>query len=33
MVGTLANVADVSQVDKLLHSEENMVVAPPDNTG
>ena len=25
VVGTAANVADVTQVDKLLHGEENMV--------
>lgn len=28
VVGTADNVADVTQVDKLLHGEENMAPAP-----
>ena len=27
MVGTAANVADITQVDKLLHGDENVVCA------
>ncbi|MBU0807487.1 transposase, IS4 family /transposase, IS5 family [Pseudomonas peli] len=33
VVGTAANVADVTQVDKLLHGEENMVGADAGYTG
>jgi len=33
VVGTAANVADVTQVDKLLHGEENMVEADSGYTG
>ncbi len=33
VVGTAANVADISQVDKLLHGEENMVGADAGYTG
>lgn len=33
VVGTVANVADVTQVDKLLHGEENMVDADAGYTG
>ncbi|APU30040.1 transposase [Ectopseudomonas alcaliphila JAB1] len=33
VVGTAANVADVTQVDKLLHGEENMVEADAGYTG
>ncbi|SDH11243.1 transposase, IS4 family /transposase, IS5 family [Pseudomonas benzenivorans] len=33
VVGTAANVADVAQVDKLLHGEENMVGADAGYTG
>lgn len=33
MVGTATNVADVTQVDKLLHGEENMVGADAGYTG
>ena len=33
MVGTAANVADVTQVDKLLHGEENVVCADAGYTG
>ena len=33
MVGTAANVADVTQVDKLLHGEENVVGADAGYTG
>jgi len=32
-VGTAANVADVTQVDKLLHGEKNRVGADADYTG
>ncbi|WP_165666433.1 IS5 family transposase, partial [Metapseudomonas otitidis] len=33
VVGTAANVADVTQVDKLLHGQENMVAADAGYTG
>lgn len=33
VVGTAANVADVTQVDKLLHGEENVVCADAGYTG
>lgn len=33
MVGTAANVADVTQVDKLLHGDENVGCADADYTG
>ncbi|WP_264884156.1 IS5 family transposase, partial [Stutzerimonas stutzeri] len=33
VMGTAANVADVTQVDKLLHGEENMVGADAGYTG
>ncbi|EKQ6351673.1 IS5/IS1182 family transposase, partial [Pseudomonas sp. MPR-R5A] len=33
VVGTAANVADVTQVDKLLHGDENMVGADAGYTG
>jgi len=33
VVGTATNVADVTQVDKLLHGEENVVCADADYTG
>lgn len=33
VVGTAANVADITQVDKLLHGEENMVGADAGYTG
>lgn len=33
VVGTAANVADVTQVDKLLHGDENMVAADAGYTG
>ena len=33
VVGTAANVADVTQVDKLLHGEENMVSGDAGYTG
>lgn len=33
VVGTAASVADATQVDKLLHGEENMVGADADYTG
>jgi len=33
VVGTAANVADVTQVDKLLHGKENMVGADAGYTG
>lgn len=32
-VGTVANVADVTQVDKLLHGTENVVCADAGYTG
>jgi IS5 family transposase len=32
-VGTAANVADVTQVDKLLHGEENLVSGDAGYTG
>ena len=33
VVGTAANVADVTQVDKLLHGDENVVCADAGYTG
>lgn len=33
MVGTAANVADITQIDKLLHGEEDMVGADAGYTG
>lgn len=33
VVGTVANVADITQVDKLLHGDENMVYADAGYTG
>ncbi|MNN70493.1 Transposase DDE domain protein [compost metagenome] len=33
VVGTAANVADVTQVDQLLHGEENMVCADAGHIG
>ncbi len=33
MVGTAANVADVTQVDQLLHGEEDVVCADAGDTG
>ena len=33
VVGTAANVADVTQVDQLLHGEENVVCTDADYTG
>ena len=33
VVGTAANVADVTLVDKLLHGEENVICADADYTG
>ncbi|MGV8514880.1 transposase, partial [Pseudomonas aeruginosa] len=33
VVGTAANVADVTQVDKLLHGEENLVSGDAGYTG
>jgi len=32
-VGTVANVADVTQVDKLLHGDENMIGTDAGYTG
>ena len=33
VVGTAANVADITQVDKLLHGDENVVCADAGYTG
>ncbi len=33
VVGTAANVADITQVDKLLHGDENVVYADAGYTG